>query len=92
MQSSSRSSHILHRRVKIATKTKKLIDRLATLVLVLALACSVIIVVFWLVAWFENSISLARAQKPLVLRVAFAGITHREGARSDTSGVAHWYR
>lgn len=86
MQSRSRSSRILHRRVKIATKTKKLIDRLATLVLVLALACSVIIVVFWLIAWFENSISLAAGQKPLVIQVVFAGITHRESARSDASG------
>jgi hypothetical protein len=86
MQSSSRSSHILHRRVRIAAETKRSIDRLATLVVVLALACSVIIVVFWLIAWFENSISLAAAQKPLVIQVVFAGITHRESVRSDASG------
>lgn len=83
MQSSSRSSHILHRRIRVAAETKKFIDRLATLVLVLAVASTVIIVVFWLVAWFENSISLAGAQKPPVV---FAAITHGEGARSDASG------
>ncbi|MGC1961757.1 MAG: hypothetical protein WA676_03405, partial [Candidatus Sulfotelmatobacter sp.] len=73
MRSSSLSSDILHRRARIAAETRKLIDRLATWVLVLALASSVIIVVFWLVAWFENSVSLAGAQKPLVSRVVFDG-------------------
>lgn len=86
MRSSSLSSDILHRRARIAAETRKLIDRLATWVLVLALASSVIIVVFWLVAWFENSVSLAGAQKPLVSRVVFDGITHCEGCRSDAFG------
>ncbi|MFZ0135501.1 MAG: hypothetical protein WAK89_00455 [Candidatus Sulfotelmatobacter sp.] len=55
------SPHILHRSGRLAAKTRKLIDWLATWVLVLALTASVIIVVFWLVAWFENSIFLTGA-------------------------------
>jgi hypothetical protein len=72
MQSSSRSSYILQSSVRIAAKTRKFIDRLGTWVLVLALAASLIIVVFWLVAWFENSISLAGTQKTPVPHVALA--------------------
>lgn len=76
MQSGSRSFHILHRDARVAAKTRKFIDRLATWILVLALAASVIIVMFWLVAWFENSISLAgEAQKPHMPQVVFGGIT-----------------
>ncbi|HTA48739.1 MAG TPA: hypothetical protein VK930_04740 [Verrucomicrobiae bacterium] len=85
MQSSSRSSYILHSSVRIAAKTRKFIDRLGTWVLVLALAASLIIVVFWLVAWFENSISLAAAQKTPVPHVALGVVSHSEG-ESDAFG------
>jgi hypothetical protein len=60
MHSSSRRSNIVHRRVRIAAETRRFIDRLATWVLMLAVAVGVI-VVLWLVTWCENSIFLAGA-------------------------------
>ncbi|MFZ0298508.1 MAG: hypothetical protein WAM13_09200 [Candidatus Sulfotelmatobacter sp.] len=84
MQSSSRSFYILHRDARVAAR--KFIDRVATWILVLALAASVIIVVFWLVTWFENSISLAgEAQNPHIRHVVFGGRTPGEDAEAMPS-------
>lgn len=93
MQSSSRPFYILPRYARVAAKTRKFIDRLATWILVLALAASVMILMFWLVAWFENSISLAgEAQKPHMPQVVFDVITHCEGAEAMPSTLLSNHR
>lgn len=54
MQLSSHSSHVSHHSKRLAAGTKKFIDRLGILVLMLALTAGMIIVASWLVAWCND--------------------------------------
>ncbi len=87
MQSSSRRSYIAHHRVRIAAETIKLIDRLATWVLMLAVAAGVIIIVLWLVTWCDNSIFFAGAQQPHMPQVVFGATHHECGGRDAFAPV-----
>jgi hypothetical protein len=54
MQSSSHASHVSHHSKRVAAETKRFIDGLATWTLMLALTAGMIIVVLWLVAWYND--------------------------------------
>jgi hypothetical protein len=76
MQSSSHSSHVSHHSIRVAAEARKVIDRLATLVLMLALTAGMIIVAVWLVAWCNDLISLGGAARfPMSLTACFRTVT-----------------